>query len=99
MKIVRYLDGAGKVRFASEQADGSALVIQGDIFADFQVTKERAGIKKRLAQIVPSMIWCIGLNYKFHAQESNAKIPGYPVLFAKWPNAVQNPEDPIQIPT
>lgn len=68
-------------------------MIQGDIFADFQVTKERADIQKRLAPIVPSMIWGIGLNYKFHAQESNAKLP---MLFAKGPNAVQNPEDPIQ---
>ena len=99
MKIVRYLDGAGKISYASEQADGSVLAIQGDIFANFQVTRDKADIKKRLAPIVPSMIWCIGLNYKFHAQESNAKIPEYPVLFAKGPNTVQNPEDPIQIPT
>ena len=60
---------------------------------------ERADIKKRLAPVAPPMIWCIGLNYKFHAQESNARIPEYPVLFAKWPNALQNPGDPIQIPT
>ena len=98
MKIVRYSDGAGKIGYASEQADGSALAIQGDIFADFQVTKEKAQIKKRLAPLVPTMIWCIGLNYKFHAQETNSKIPEYPVLFAKGPNAVQNPEDPIQVP-
>lgn len=99
MKIIRYLDGGGEIRFASEQADGSVRVIQGDIFTNFQVTNQRAEIQKRLAPIVPSMIWCIGLNYKFHAQESNAKIPDYPVLFAKGPNAVQNPEEPIQIPT
>jgi 2-keto-4-pentenoate hydratase/2-oxohepta-3-ene-1,7-dioic acid hydratase in catechol pathway len=98
MKIVRYADGAGKIGYASEQADGSALAIQGDIFANFQVTREKAQIKKRLAPLVPTMIWCIGLNYKFHAQETNSKIPEYPVLFAKGPNAVQNPEDPIQVP-
>ena len=98
MRIIRYLDGAGIIRFASEQADERTLVIQGDILASFQITKERADIKKRLAPIAPPMIWCIGLNYKFHAQESNARIPEYPVLFAKGPNALQNPGDPIQIP-
>jgi 2-keto-4-pentenoate hydratase/2-oxohepta-3-ene-1,7-dioic acid hydratase in catechol pathway len=98
MKIVRYADGAGKIGYASEQPNGSALVIRGDIFADFQVSKEKAQIKKRLAPLVPVMVWCIGLNYKLHAQETNSKIPEYPVLFAKGPNAVQNPEDSIQIP-
>lgn len=42
MKIVRYLDGAGKIGHASEQADGIALAIPGDIFANFQVTREKA---------------------------------------------------------
>jgi 2-keto-4-pentenoate hydratase/2-oxohepta-3-ene-1,7-dioic acid hydratase in catechol pathway len=78
MKIVRYLDGAGKIRHGSEQTDGSVRVIEGDILADFQVTQQKAQIKKRLAPIVPAMLWCIGLNYKFHAQESNAKIPDFP---------------------
>src|SRR5262249_38294063 len=81
MKIVRYLDGRGQIGYGSEQPDGSVFVIKGDLFATYQVTQEKAQIKKRLAPLAPAMIWCIGLNYKFHAQESNAKIPEYPVLF------------------
>jgi 2-keto-4-pentenoate hydratase/2-oxohepta-3-ene-1,7-dioic acid hydratase in catechol pathway len=41
----------------------------------------------------------IGLNYKRHAEESGMKPPEFPVLFAKGLNTVQNPGDPIQIPT
>jgi 2-keto-4-pentenoate hydratase/2-oxohepta-3-ene-1,7-dioic acid hydratase in catechol pathway len=93
------LDSAGKIDYASQQADGSAHVIEGDIFSDFKVSQSRADINKRLAPLVPTMIWCIGLNYKHHAKETNSKIPEYPVLFAKAPSALQNPEDPIQIPT
>jgi hypothetical protein len=36
----------------------------------------RRQIKKRLAPLVPTMIWCTGLNYKFHAQETNSKMTG-----------------------
>src|SRR5579863_9361427 len=99
MRIVRYVDSTGKVGFASEQGNGRCLVIQGDIYRDFDVTNETAEITKRLAPLVPTTIWCIGLNYRHHAKETDSKIPDYPVLFAKSPSALQNPEDPIQIPT
>jgi hypothetical protein len=52
---------AGKIGYASEQADRIALAIQADIFANFQVTREKAQIKKRLAPLVPTMIWCIDI--------------------------------------
>jgi 2-keto-4-pentenoate hydratase/2-oxohepta-3-ene-1,7-dioic acid hydratase in catechol pathway len=74
MKIVRYSDGAGKIGYASEQADGLVLAIQGDILVNFQVIREKAQIKKRLAPLVPTMIWCLGLNYRFHAEETNSKM-------------------------
>jgi 2-keto-4-pentenoate hydratase/2-oxohepta-3-ene-1,7-dioic acid hydratase in catechol pathway len=96
---MRYQDSSGKIGYASEQADGNALVIRGDIFGEFEVTQEKAQVRKRLAPVVPSTIWCIGLNYKHHAKETGSKIPEYPVLFAKSPSALQNPGDPIQIPT
>jgi 2-keto-4-pentenoate hydratase/2-oxohepta-3-ene-1,7-dioic acid hydratase in catechol pathway len=42
---------------------------------------------------------CIGLNYRHHAAESNAKIPQFPILFMKGAGTVQNPGDPIELPT
>jgi 2-keto-4-pentenoate hydratase/2-oxohepta-3-ene-1,7-dioic acid hydratase in catechol pathway len=41
----------------------------------------------------------IGLNYRRHAEETNAKVPRYPILFFKGLNCVQNPGDPIELPT
>jgi len=74
------------------------LRISGDIFADFQITKEKAVIKKLLAPLKPTCITGIGLNYKKHAEESGMKIPQWPVVFMKTPDSVQNPNDTIIIP-
>lgn len=46
----------------------------------------------------PSKIICAGLNYRDHAGEAGLDVPGQPVLFAKWPNSVIGPGDPIVLP-
>ncbi|HWC20121.1 MAG TPA: fumarylacetoacetate hydrolase family protein [Terriglobales bacterium] len=43
----------------------------------------------------PPKILCIGLNYRDHAVESKMEIPSVPTVFAKFPNAVIGPGDPI----
>jgi 2-keto-4-pentenoate hydratase/2-oxohepta-3-ene-1,7-dioic acid hydratase in catechol pathway len=99
MNIIRYADPQGQIHYAAEQADGSAMQIDGDIFGEYRVTSFRAHMAKILAPVVPTAILCIGLNYKKHAEETKAKIPQWPVLFMKSPAAVQNPHDPIVLPT
>jgi 2-keto-4-pentenoate hydratase/2-oxohepta-3-ene-1,7-dioic acid hydratase in catechol pathway len=94
MKIIRYQDSTGRIWHG---ADGRR--IEGDIFGQFAVAAEKAEVKKLLAPIVPVQILCIGLNYRGHAQETNAKLPEYPVLFTKGISTVQNPGDPILLPT
>ena len=47
---------------------------------------------------VPGKIICVGLNYHDHAEEQGAELPGAPLLFAKWPNALIGPGEPIVIP-
>jgi len=54
---------------------------------------------KLLAPIDPPVILCIGLNYRKHAAETGAKIPEHPVLFMKSAGTLQNPGDPIVLPT
>ncbi|WP_042143261.1 fumarylacetoacetate hydrolase family protein [Paucisalibacillus sp. EB02] len=44
----------------------------------------------------PSKIICVGRNYVEHAQEMKSDIPEYPVLFAKFSNALIGPEDYIE---
>jgi 2-keto-4-pentenoate hydratase/2-oxohepta-3-ene-1,7-dioic acid hydratase in catechol pathway len=46
----------------------------------------------------PSKIVCVGLNYRDHAEEQGTELPGAPLLFAKWPNALIGPGEPIVIP-
>lgn len=40
----------------------------------------------------------IGLNYADHAAESNLPIPDEPVVFNKWVNCIQGPNDAVVIP-
>src|SRR4051794_20631108 len=99
MKIIRYQDSAGQIHCAAEGPDGAAKRIQGDIFGAYEVTPEPAEVSKLLAPVAPTAILCIGLNYRRHAAEGNSPIPRWPVLFMKTPTAVQNPGDPILLPT
>ncbi len=99
MKIIRYRDSSGKNHYGSEQTDGSSLRIEGDVLGAHRVTAERADLRKLLAPIVPTQILGVGLNYRHHAQESGMKVPEVPVLFVKGLNTLQNPGDPILIPT
>ena len=46
----------------------------------------------------PSKIVCVGLNYRDHAEEQGEPLPERPILFAKWPNALIGPGEPIVIP-
>jgi len=98
MKIIRYQDADGAIAYAAQKYD-AAFEIDGDIFGEHSVSERRADVKKLLAPIKPEAILCIGLNYRRHADESGAKAPEYPVLFFKLPGAVQNPNDPIFLPT
>ena len=68
MRIIRYADPAGQIRYASQQADGSALEIEGDIFAQHSVSGRKASVAKLLAPVQPAAFLCIGLNYRRHAE-------------------------------
>ena len=43
----------------------------------------------------PEKILCVGVNYGLHAAESNIAPPPFPEIFAKFPNAIQDPGGPI----
>jgi 5-carboxymethyl-2-hydroxymuconate isomerase len=48
---------------------------------------------------LPQKIICVGLNYTDHAAEASLQIPERPLLFAKWPNALIGPREPIVLPS
>jgi 2-keto-4-pentenoate hydratase/2-oxohepta-3-ene-1,7-dioic acid hydratase in catechol pathway len=102
MKIIRYADSAGNVHYGALDADGGTRRIAGDVFdkpKNWRLTDEAADVHKLLAPVAPPTIFCIGLNYRRHAEESGAAIPRFPVLFMKGANAVQHPGDPILLPS
>lgn len=99
MRILRFHDSVGQIQYGVDQGDGTALRIQGDILANYVVTHQKIAIGKILAPIVPPAILCIGLNYRKHAEETGAKLPQFPVLFMKSVTTLQNPGDPVEIPT
>jgi 2,4-didehydro-3-deoxy-L-rhamnonate hydrolase len=41
----------------------------------------------------------VGLNYVDHAAEGSQKVPERPLLFAKWPNTLIGPREPIVLPS
>jgi len=99
MKILRYLDPEGRIHHGEQKADNHVERLEGDLFAGLAPTGEPARVQKILAPLVPVAILCIGLNYKHHAAESGMKAPELPILFVKGLNTLQNPGDPIEIPT
>lgn len=54
----------------------------------------------QIAPCVPSpgKIICIGLNYRKHAEETNAPIPQTPILFSKFNNALAAHLEPVPLP-
>ena len=72
-----------------------------EVLADPPLTGERiplADLTLRPVVPRPGKIICVGLNYRDHAEEQGVELPAAPLLFAKWPNALIGPGDPIVIP-
>ena len=99
MKIIRFLDDHGQEHHGAWDGGDTARRIDGNLFGDHAVTDEVLPVAKLLAPLASPTILCIGLNYRQHAAESGMAAPEHPVLFVKGPNSVQNPGDPIQLPT
>lgn len=99
MKIARIQDEQGNIHLTSLREDGEYELLEGELFGELKPTGKVVKAAKLLAPLVPTGILCIGLNYKFHAEESGAKAPELPILFVKGNNTLQNPGDPIEIPT
>ena len=51
------------------------------------------------APVNPMKVIGIGMNYTDHCAEQNAPIPKEPIVFGKFPNAIQDPYGPIILPT
>jgi len=99
MKIYRLRDLRHQTRMATSDDGKTFFALSGDIYCrEFKITNERIEVLSLLAPIEPKTIYCIGLNYRKHAEETGAKIPEYPIVFLKSQTALQNPGGPIVLP-
>jgi len=98
MQILRFVNASGQIQYGAQHVDGRVTTVELDWAAGFHDTGRTATVAKRLAPVAPTAIYCIGLNYRRHAEEGKQPIPERPVLFMKAPTAVQNPGDPIMLP-
>lgn len=98
MRILRYLDDAGRTHLGQEHGDGHVTRLEGTLFCDLQDSGQAADVRQRLAPLIPTDIYCIGLNYARHAAEGGKPIPENPVVFMKSVATVQHPGLPIELP-
>ena len=81
--------------------DVGAFLAQEDWRAQAEAVRpERRLAGAGLAPVVPrpGKILCVGLNYRNHILEMGRELPKYPTLFAKYPEALVGPADPIALP-
>ncbi len=84
MKFLRFINNNNEHVFG-EYKDGEVHEIKGNIFSDYEVTKnsyELNGIKI-LTPCLPTKLIAVGLNYRDHAEEMKKTPPEDPMLFMK----------------
>ncbi len=65
---------------------------------DMAAPLPEGGCTWRPAVIHPEKIFCIGLNYRRHAQESGLALPDSPVVFSKFSNTLAAHQEPVPLP-
>ena len=99
MRIYRFQDNVGRVRYGTDlHDDGTIQLLEGAKLGSLEPSSERVRVRKLLAPLRPSNLFCIGLNYRRHAEETGADLPERPVVFMKPSSAVTHPDDPIRLP-
>jgi 2-keto-4-pentenoate hydratase/2-oxohepta-3-ene-1,7-dioic acid hydratase in catechol pathway len=77
-------DGVARVRAALEAGELDAI--------------DTEGLRTGPPLAHPGKVICIGLNYRDHAEETGADIPGEPVMFLKTPDTIVGPYDEVLVP-
>jgi 2-keto-4-pentenoate hydratase/2-oxohepta-3-ene-1,7-dioic acid hydratase in catechol pathway len=84
---------------------GLLEALDGDGLRELEIRAEQAGERIALTDVTlhapvtdPQKIVCLGLNYRDHAEETNAATPAEPILFMKDPSTVVGPNDEVLVP-
>ncbi|MEW8015227.1 MAG: fumarylacetoacetate hydrolase family protein [Candidatus Sedimenticola endophacoides] len=98
MRITRYINARGEPWLGRDLGDGWAERLEGDLWSGLRPGGEIEAIGQRLAPLQPLNIFCIGLNYRVHAEETGMELPRHPVLFMKPTSTLIGPGEPILLP-
>lgn len=99
MKLARCIDLHGRDRWVEPLGPTRGRALIGtDPFAGLRPGDEEIEVRRWLAPLQPTTIFCVGLNYRAHAAETGAALPEHPVLFMKPGTAVTDPGSPIVLP-
>jgi acylpyruvate hydrolase len=91
--MVQFLEGGEASLEAANQAVQFALENStNEVSSSLSKTYLKAPVTK------PGKILCVGHNYREHILEMKREIPEFPVIFAKFANAVNGPSDEIPLP-
>lgn len=97
MEIVRVENVGGEICYGCEVGN-QVYRLEGDLYGTFSQSDVLLHPVRRLAPVVPTAIYGIGLNYREHAAEMGASLPEYPVVFMKGLGSLQDPGSPIILP-
>lgn len=78
--------------------DRRAVPIAGDLLGAYSSVSEPVPISRFLPPIEPPNIFCIGRNYRAHAQETGSAVPESPLIFQKPTTAIIGHQDKIVLP-
>jgi acylpyruvate hydrolase len=93
--MVQFLEGGEASLNAANQAIQFALKnanYSKEVFSNLSDVSLKAPVRR------PGKILCVGQNYREHILEMNREMPDFPVMFAKFANAVNGPTDDIPLP-
>jgi|TARA_B110000208_G_scaffold30453_1_gene40077 2-keto-4-pentenoate hydratase/2-oxohepta-3-ene-1,7-dioic acid hydratase in catechol pathway/L-rhamnose mutarotase len=104
-RVIRFIGADGEVHLGEEPsaAGAQSALLSGSILDGTQKrTGKYATVVTLLAPLIPTNIFCIGLNYMRHYEESAKKrgiaLPAKPVIFMKPSSALNHPGGDIYIP-
>jgi 2-keto-4-pentenoate hydratase/2-oxohepta-3-ene-1,7-dioic acid hydratase in catechol pathway len=74
------------------------LAVAADLPGHGGELHDLATVRVRAPLTAPGKIICVGLNYHDHCREQGIGPPAYPILFAKFANAVRDPGEAVSRP-
>ena len=98
MKITRFIKEQ-EIRYGIVQ-DDVLIIAAGNLFDGLKPTSRKVPLEevRLLPPVDPPNIFCIGRNYKAHAEERGSQLPDAPLMFLKPTTAVIGPQDPVVLP-